>query len=823
MQEVTDPAVLAQLNGAPARNPVSTAILQQESGTNPNSPTSIDGAVGMGQILPATFAQYAKAGENINNPNDNLAVHQRIIEDLSRKSGGDPARIAVGYFSGAGNIAPPDSPTPWKNDHKDGNGKSVSAYVSDVLGRIPNKQYADSGQIMTDGKVQSPQEVTDPAVLAMLNGTPKKQLPPVKEKPSDQNNDFLGRTAKYARQGISGISDAVNSMEANASNPDYSPLEDAMNVAGGAWNTLTAPIKSGLQPLVKQGAVNIGVPTSKAGLEDAAATVAGDVTALLPFGAAYAKRNAQLNALRPPIVDGTLPPSTRPPAGAPLLESPVVENAPPPPPPLNGGQSVPPTAKPLPEGVTRTDSGKPILFTQKSSDNAHGILRTALEEEGIKAENIASALESAQKTGLPLTALDVATKNVGGVQVQGNGLLKLGKAVANMRGQAMAIAGETAARGYESSKRISSAFDQNISNAPYYNVQGDAIQTMEGSGGHYDTAFSANKDVASPTINRILKTDAGKKALGYAADRMNAKMALMGVPDPELAQQASLAGDYAGGGISSGLKLQTLDYVKRGLDEQAQKAFLSGDKGLASDITAQKKSLVNEMDSLDVTAKKGKLGSYALARQTYATGAQVKDALEQGRNFMKQDPEEIAQFFKDSEIPNPQKAAYAAGARRALQDKIDNMRETANPVASLWKPALQKRLEPMFPDKKSYDAFAQHMEHEMTMHRTNQRLVTGSDTAANEELANMVREKSVLGKIIKGAIDPTGTAMSMGMDAMTKEMQKATSKMSKDTAAMLMRYLTSNDPNVWYDLADRINNPKNGFFYKEPKLSKGAK
>jgi len=115
---------------------ISQGILGQESGNNPNIGSSIDGAIGQAQIMPSTFAQYAKPGEDINNPADNLAVHQRIIQDLSQKAGGDPARIAVGYFSGPGNIAPSDSPTPWKHDRADGNGKTVSSYVSDVLGRV---------------------------------------------------------------------------------------------------------------------------------------------------------------------------------------------------------------------------------------------------------------------------------------------------------------------------------------------------------------------------------------------------------------------------------------------------------------------------------------------------------------------------------------------------------------------------------------------------------------------------------------------------------------------------------------------------------------
>ncbi|MEO0034824.1 MAG: hypothetical protein RLZZ501_847 [Pseudomonadota bacterium] len=105
---------------------ISTAIHQQESGGRP----------GDYQIQPGTWEQYAQPGESLGNPADQKAVYNRILTDLSAKAGGDPARIAVGYFSGAGNIAPPDSPTPWKEDRADANGKTVSSYVADIQARL---------------------------------------------------------------------------------------------------------------------------------------------------------------------------------------------------------------------------------------------------------------------------------------------------------------------------------------------------------------------------------------------------------------------------------------------------------------------------------------------------------------------------------------------------------------------------------------------------------------------------------------------------------------------------------------------------------------
>ncbi|CAM6004616.1 unnamed protein product [Sphagnum balticum] len=107
----------AELNKfAPEGMSIADSIHQQESGGKEN--VSANGvSVGGWQVTPGTFAQYAKPGEDINNPKDNEAVGRRIIDDLSTKFNGDPARIAVGYFSGAGNVAPAGSPTPWINKH----------------------------------------------------------------------------------------------------------------------------------------------------------------------------------------------------------------------------------------------------------------------------------------------------------------------------------------------------------------------------------------------------------------------------------------------------------------------------------------------------------------------------------------------------------------------------------------------------------------------------------------------------------------------------------------------------------------------------------
>lgn len=129
---VSNPNPALTSGNQPTADQIHAAIINQESGGNPNAATSVNGAVGAGQVIPATFRQYAKPGEDINNPTDNVNVSRRIVDDLYNKFGGDPQRIAVGYFSGPGNVAPAGSPTPWINNAADGQGNTVAQYVAGI-------------------------------------------------------------------------------------------------------------------------------------------------------------------------------------------------------------------------------------------------------------------------------------------------------------------------------------------------------------------------------------------------------------------------------------------------------------------------------------------------------------------------------------------------------------------------------------------------------------------------------------------------------------------------------------------------------------------
>lgn len=196
--------------GAPADagTRLKAAIIGQESGGNPGVGTSVDGAHGIGQITVPTFNKWAKPGEKIDNPADNAAVSGRILDSYMQEYG-DPARAAVAYFSGPGNVAPADSATPYLHDTHDGNGVYTSAYVKQVLGRMGSSDDSGGAQLTPVAKIKQQQADVAQARLALAaqhearvaSGTDGGQL-------STQATDYLAQqyrtTGKLPAMGMGG-------------------------------------------------------------------------------------------------------------------------------------------------------------------------------------------------------------------------------------------------------------------------------------------------------------------------------------------------------------------------------------------------------------------------------------------------------------------------------------------------------------------------------------------------------------------------------------------------------------------------------------------
>lgn len=812
LSQYSDAEIMQAAGVSPAAN-VSNAILGQESGNNANIGNSIDGAVGMGQIMPATFKQYAQAGEDISNPADNLAVHKRIIEDLSNRSGGDPARIAVGYFSGPGNIAPPDSPTPYKHDAADGNGKRVSAYVSDVLGRMGNA-IIPAASAESASAESAPAQSSKPTDLSTYSDAEIAQAAGIPA--SKDSGSFLGEMKDNAVNAVQNAKDLVRGNFAGGggtiSSPKTETLADKLFPEGTGGDGIANAGGDLLYNITRNTSPS---DYANALLEKFGQTPAGKAVGVIGgLNPAYNAAGTAINRYVNPAISkmtgidpatlsvGELAlPALGLKSGAAKISDPALTAA------KATIEAVRPEAPepPLPS-MMATDSGKPLVVGPKAYGQGAQDLGTFINADGIDLAKVASDLEAAQRVDPNARAIDVMAKDEGGIPGAPN-ILGLAKSIAQSPGQGRSLAAEMVSRGFSATKDIGGDFEGALKGSDYSAIGKDAIKQKEGSGQFYDEAFShpGNQNIESPVINRILKTDAGTAAMKYAAGRMNDDMSLMVKPDPALAEQAKLVGSYAKGGIGKGLKLQSYQYIKEGFDEQIAKARNAGEMGSARSIGRQKNTLLSQLDDLDATKSKDNPGAYSVARKTYSTAARVQDATTQGRDFMKMDPEDISSFFKDDSISNPEKQAFASAAGRAFQDRLDNVRDGSNPVETVWKEGLRKRLEAMMPPE-VFARLSQSMDLHQVKARVN-KIVQGSPTFANAKFSE-TPVTSMLGNAIRTAADPLMQVGNILGGIADKALVKHAKAMSQDAKTVAMRYLTTKDPAVIRDLAMRLNKGK---------------
>lgn len=242
----------------------------------------------------------------------------------------------------------------------------------------------------------------------------------------------------------------------------------------------------------------------------------------------------------------------------------------------------------------------------------------------------------------------------------------------------------------------------------------------------YQEAYSANQDIVSPEINRILKTPAGKAALADAKTRMQNDLSLMGVPDKELAEQMKILGMK--GGASKGLKLRTLDYVKKAYDAQVTKALREGDYDAYRSLRKQRSTLLRELDAADKT------GKYAKARDTWGGAERTKEALDDGTRFIREDAEITSRELR--EMSSSEREMFRIGAAKALRDIIYNTPDGADVAKRIFaSPAKREKLQAIFPNKKAYEEFEKSMRSEMRMFETKGKVLGGSPTQPRQEEA----------------------------------------------------------------------------------------
>lgn len=364
---------------------------------------------------------------------------------------------------------------------------------------------------------------------------------------------------------------------------------------------------------------------------------------------------------------------------------------------------------------------------------------------GPTAQQALDLLNTARTEGKPLTLADLGGENV----------KQLGGYVARQPGESRNFVRSTLmGRDEGASSRLSADVSKYVSGGPSMHQTTEALieSRSAASAPLYDEAYAANQNVMTPAINRILDTPAGKKALVQAANKMRNDQTLVGRPDPALMEQINESGQLIPwkGGVASGLKLRTLDYVKRSLDDQIGTALKAGEKDDARILIGLKNEFVSELDKADVTGRAGpnslkpEGGAYARARASYSGPSQSLNALEFGRNVFKATPEENAAAFAKLS-PNDKEFARL-GVADVLRERIAKTGFGGNEARALIKNAWTRdQLRPIFRTPEEFDKFTDAVMAEHTMADTTTRTLRGSQTAERLAEDNSPGNKAIHG------------------------------------------------------------------------------
>lgn len=394
-------------------------------------------------------------------------------------------------------------------------------------------------------------------------------------------------------------------------------------------------------------------------------------------------------------------------------------------------------------------------FASPQGGVGRSIVSRALEADNVSPRSAAVAIQEAEKRGVPLMLADL-----------GSNIRGLAGSLARKPGQSRTIARNAVlARQEGQGERLRSAITRDLGPIvnPYEMSDQLVARARSAAAPLYDEAYSVPV-VGTPELDDILNTPAGRQALGRArtiAANERRDPAALGfrldadgnvVLEPTVPMTLTRAGSSGGAPVEQrGFTTQTLDYVKRGLDDIVEanrdpvtrRLHLDEAGRAINDVRA---SLVNEVDKLNP--------AYAKARAAYQGPAREKQAMELGRKALNASDQEIVRMtdgLSDSELDQ-----FLLGYRSAMGEAVDRRVDGGDKAAALLgTPRKRQALEQAFGGRANLGQFGRTLQDERQAYETYRAIATGSPTA--ERLADdaMTDDLSLLqdatGKAIKGA------------------------------------------------------------------------
>lgn len=141
-------------------------------------------------------------------------------------------------------------------------------------------------------------------------------------------------------------------------------------------------------------------------------------------------------------------------------------------------------------------------------------------------------------------------------------------------------------------------------------------------------------------------------------------------------------------GITLSNSFQRYDYAKRAIDRMIRAAKRDPGRGDMKALNTLRRELLDEMDS--------QVPVYRQARAAYEAPSRAKELLEEGRGFLKQQPDELKKFVDD--LTPEEQRYFTTGVYRGMLDMVDDFGMNRDPRLLLNKPSTVRRLRAAFGD-----------------------------------------------------------------------------------------------------------------------------
>lgn len=375
--------------------------------------------------------------------------------------------------------------------------------------------------------------------------------------------------------------------------------------------------------------------------------------------------------------------------------------------------------------------GAKRLYDTATSPQARAAnrLNKLLKRDGVGADDLAQRLADQP---------DALVADVGGENV-----LRAAETVAQMPGRGAQVATEALeARQMGQADRISSLLDEAIGGADFHKARKALESTMKANSKPlYDQAYAESLQL-SETMKGLmprLKDDGILKAA---------------------VKKARLDGQITGG------NMRVFDYAKREIDDRIGTAVRQGRGNDARIYRDLKETLVTEMDE--------QVPVYAQARAAYAGPKQLDSALEKGRKFLREDAESIEEALSgmaESEVEH-----FRIGALRALRDRVMGKSDTADSFKAIFSnPLMRGKIEALFPDQESFEAFAVRMGDEAQYFKNKTQILGNSATFRRqqgaEDLAADAMDLATMGNMIPGILRRGARYATRGTEARNEQVR----------------------------------------------------